>query len=286
MLLTNSNLNYNEMRKIVLNYVLNNEFNQFGGILSGIASDLISRGICKETNSYSMSHSSDYKDLAEEDANLVNEIVWDLILERVLAIGLNKANPAWPFLRLTSYGKSFRGNVETVCIHDVTGMLNLLDKNVASCDSVIKVYFGECLNTYCINSLLSSSVMLGCAAEKLICILFSSYVNWLRRANQKEHDNLLKFESRNISRKFDELVKSMKAHKDDISVNDMDDFDLIVSSLFSIIRQNRNDAGHPTGKAINRDELQTMIYVFINYCKKVYSFIEFFDSSSSINVRE
>lgn len=278
MLLTPSTLKYEEMRRIVLGYILSNQdFSQYGTILSAIAKRLVDQGFCKETNSFSVSYSQQYLDLADRDANLVNEIVWDLIIERVLAIGINKANANWPFLRLTEYGKSLAASGENVIIHDVDGMVGLLKANVPQCDSTIVTYFTECLETYRINSLLASSVMLGCAAEKLISVLFDGYLTWLKRvASDKEYKNIKAAESRHIARKFEELTSSIKSHKADIPAELLSDYDLTVNSIFTIIRKNRNDAGHPTGKRISREELQLMAYVFIEHCKQVYSLIDYF----------
>ena len=277
MLLTSSNLEYGEMRRIVLGYVLSSqEFGQYGTILSAVAKRLVDQGFCKETNSYSISFSQQYLDLADRDANLVNEIVWDLIIERVLAIGMNKANPSWPFLRLTEYGKSLAASGENVIIHDVDGMVGLLKTNVPQCDSTIVTYFTECLETYRINSLLASSVMLGCAAEKLICVLFDSYLVWLKKASEKEYNKLKNAESRVIARKFDELTASMKSHKTEMPNDLLSDYDLTINSVFTIIRKNRNDAGHPTGKTISREELQLTAYVFIEHCKQVYALVDYF----------
>ena len=277
MLLTPSNLQYEEMRRIVLGYVLSdqNPPDQYSAIIDAVAKYLVDHGYCKETNSYYFP--KQYLDISNEDANMVNEIVWDLIIERVLAIGLNKENPSWPFLRLTEYGKSLVKSGENVIIHDVDGMVELLRKSIPQCNRIIIAYFTECLETYRINSLLASSVMLGCAAEKLICELFDRYLLWLEKTYSKEYSKLKNAESRNIARKFDELTASIKSHKPDISDELLSDYDLTVNSIFTIIRKNRNDAGHPTGKTISREELRLMAYVFIEHCKKVYALIEYFD---------
>lgn len=284
MILTCSNLSYSEMRRVVLDHVLSiTGFTQYGSILLGVAQSLIKRQLVSETGSHSFSHTSSYVELSNKDADLVNEIVWDLIIERVLSIGGDKNNPNWPFLRLTNYGRSLAGSSETVLIHDVDGMLKYLTDNVPRCDGIILTYLGECLETYRINKTLSSSVMLGCAAEKLVCLLFDAYLNWLTNKqgeNSNEVKNLNKEKGRSISRQFEHLTESIKAHKNEIDSPLMEDYDLLVTAIFTIIRKNRNDAGHPTGKQISREELQPIIYVFIRYCIKVYSLIEFFGASN------
>lgn len=46
-----------------------------------------------ETNQWPIGSSQMYTTLNDHDSNLVRQIVWDLIIERVLTIGLNDANP-------------------------------------------------------------------------------------------------------------------------------------------------------------------------------------------------
>lgn len=277
MILTDSNLDYDSMRSLVIESIKNNEFNQYGDIKNHIVNKLISMNYVKETNSCSFGYSQAYNQLNSRDEDIVNQVVWDLIIERILTIGLNENSNSWPFLRLTEYGKKIIKETDDVIVYDIDGMLKKLKNNVPNVNPTIVRYFAECLNTYRINALLASSVMLGCAAEKGILLLFDSYLAWIERNfSTKESDNLKKIVNKNISKKFDELNKSLNGHRANINQDLFDDFDIFISSLFTIIRKNRNDAGHPTDKIIDKDELRSMIYVFINHCKKIYDFIEYF----------
>ena len=78
--------------------------------------------------------------------------------------------------------------------------------------------------------------MLGCCAERAICLLFDDYLKWLNRNfSEKEYNNLLKFQKSVISRKFDELTKSISGHKENISELLFEDYDLLINSIFTII---------------------------------------------------
>ncbi len=279
MILSNSELDYSTIRKLVIE-VLKNGVSQYGDIRSGVANKLTDYGYSQETTSFLMSYSRSYKELSKDDEDKVNQVVWDLIIERILTIGLDGTNNEWPFLRLTEFGKKIIKNEESVIVYDINGMINLLRKKIPSVDPVIEKHLSECLNTVRINALLASSVMLGCAAEKSILLLFDAYLNWINvNFSQKEYQNLERFQKNNISRKFDELTKSISGHKPHITPELLEDYDLMVNSIFTLIIKNRNDSGHPTGKSIERDELISMIYVFINHCKKIYDFIEFFETN-------
>lgn len=279
MILTCSNLDYDSLRKIVLIVLKDGEISQYGDIKARVMNHLLENKIIKETSSFSLS--SGYSNqLSGQDSEMVLQIVWDLIIERVLTIGYNHLNENWPFLRLTDYGKEIIKQSDNVIIHDIDGMQKMLTTKVPNVDKVIINYFSECLNTYRINCNFASSVMLGCCAERAICLLFDNYLEWLNRNfSDKEYNNLLKFQKSVISRKFDELTKSISGHRANISELLFEDYDLLINSIFTIIRKNRNDAGHPIDKFIDRDELRSMIYVFINHCKKIYEFIDFFNNN-------
>jgi hypothetical protein len=52
-----------------------------------------------------------------------------------------------------------------------------------------------------------------------------------------------------------------------------DDLDVALSALFTLFRNNRNDAGHPTGKDIDRELAYANLVVFPTYVKKIYDLI-------------
>lgn len=46
--------------------------------------------------------------------------------------------------------------------------------------------------------------------------------------------------------------------------------DVALNAVFAMPRTNRNDAGHPTGKTVRREEAYASLTVFPTYLKKVY----------------
>lgn len=46
-----------------------------------------------------------------------------------------------------------------------------------------------------------------------------------------------------------------------------------------MIRNYRNDAGHPTGNQLSKEHAFANLQVFIPYCKKVYELIEYFNNN-------
>ena len=280
MICTASNCSYDEIRRVVLSVIKKKNFNQYSNIESQMADVLLSQNFIQKTDNYSTVSSYSTISLSSSDTDKVNQVVWDLIIERILTIGYNGCNDEWPFLRLTEQGKRIVESGDTILIYDIDGMLKKLKTTIPDIDPIIVTYFSECLNTYRIDALLASSVMLGCATEKAITLLYDTYANWVKnKFSEKEYQNLEKCQSKVISKKFDTLTNSIKSHTNDINDALIEDFDLFVNALFAIIRKNRNEAGHPTGKRVDREELRSMIYVFTNHCKKIYEYIDYFSKN-------
>lgn len=273
MILTDSNLGYDEMKRIIINIIKKNNFSQYAHIENSVVLHLKEYEFVKKTNTYTLS--SNYDEISERDSNLVREIVWDLIIERVINIGLNKSNPNWPFLSLN---KSKKENLENeILLHDVDNVISSLRIKVPNIDPIILIYLSEALNTYKIGATLASCVMLGCAAEKGILLLIEAYTKWLSDKNEEKEAK--KFEesvNKAIARRFEDFEKSFKAHKSDIPSEYWDDFDIVINSIFLIIRKNRNSVGHPTGNRIEKDDLSVWLHVFRTHCIKIYDLINYF----------
>lgn len=216
--------------------------------------------------------------LQAQDKDAVREVIWDLIIERVLSIGIDSSNPNWPWLSLTEYGKKVVDS-ELPVPHDPNGYLGRLRNEIPNIDPIIFTYLEESVRTYNINALLSSTVALGCASERGLLLLIDAYAASIADPRRKQ-----KFEEkttgRMIKRQFDEFRKAFSSVQGSIPSNLLDGFDTTLLGVFEIIRNNRNDAGHPTGKTIPKEQAFANLQVFIPYCKKIYQLIEFFNSNS------
>lgn len=47
-----------------------------------------------------------------------------------------------------------------------------------------------------------------------------------------------------------------------------------INGIYDLIRRTRNDAGHPTGKRMERDETHALLLLFPTYCKTVHELME------------
>lgn len=128
-------------------------------------------------------------------------------------------------------------------------------------DSLQKNYLYEACTTGNQGNILAASVMLGCAAEislKRLCEVF--YVYYQNNHTEKEIDN---FSSKVIKAKtayirLDEFTKRAEVHSNLFKSFGFENIKLNFNFL-DIIRQTRNDAGHPTGKKLDENDFKTML---------------------------
>ena len=139
-------------------------------------------------------------------------------------------------------------------------------------DLIIITYLNESLHTFRIGCLLSSTIALGCAAEKAILLLIASYRDSLRQVMKekfgKNTDGLM------IKRQFDEFRKMLVSELRPRLPRDVDEgLDVQLNLIFDFIRNQRNDAGHPTGTIVEREVAYANLVVFPVYLRKVYALL-------------
>jgi hypothetical protein len=59
-----------------------------------------------------------------------------------------------------------------------------------------------------------------------------------------------------------------------------DGMSLTMDAVLDLLRINRNDAGHPTGRMFTREDAFISLQMFARYLQKLYAFRAFFESGS------
>ncbi len=211
--------------------------------------------------------------LSGEDVACVQSIVWDLIIEGVLRPGLNDGlNNGLPHCHVTEHGKRILEDGPQ-SPYDPDGYLKRLTRDTPGIDPIIITYLNESLRTLRINCLLSSTIALGCASEKALLLLIAAYADSLPDRSQERFRK--DTEGRMIKRQFDEFRKMLDSElRGRLPYDLADGLDVELNAIFDFIRNQRNDAGHPTGKMIERERAYANLVVFPVYLRKVYRLIE------------
>ncbi len=220
------------------------------------------------------------KKLNPTDGLTISEIIWDLIIERIVTPGLDSSNPNFPLFRLTKFGHDYI-SLSAPHYYDPQGYMKFLRNIVQNLDPVIEQYIFESLNCYRQQLFFASVVMIGAAAEKAILLLLQAITNSMSNPNNKkkaaqliERPNLPEiFDT--ISRTISSLIKAKaipcSVHQGCIEHR---------MSLFEMIRVQRNDAIHPITGQVDRTKVFLSLQTIPTALESVNKLIEWFGNNS------
>lgn len=276
-------ISYEQTRTLVLECLGSSGGGQVSSVMISFQTLAKKKGLAVEKRS-----SSNYRvttiggsrstNLPQKYERWIDDILWDLVIEGIIRPGLGDSlNKGWPWYHITEYGEHVRSE-QSSQPYDPDGYLKRV-KSIPAIDDTVILYLDESLKSFRQNTLLSSTITLGCASEKAILTLVDTCKNAL--ANPKERSTFeKKTDTISIKRKHDALMKVLK---DKVSAQlpyDLkEDLEHYTGGLFSIIRKHRNEAGHPTGKVIRREELYSYLVTFPSYLEKVYALIAWIDGN-------
>jgi hypothetical protein len=94
------------------------------------------------------------------------EVFWQLVIEGILAPGIDSSDLNLPWFHVTEYGKDVvqSGGANP---HDPTGYLNRLREKIPNPDPTVMAYLQESLATFRRGNRVASTVMLGIAPERV-----------------------------------------------------------------------------------------------------------------------
>lgn len=263
---------YEEIRSAVIDIIARREKTsypptQFEHLLLGVAEVFDRRSGQSQSERHHQSHPS------TKDAELTLEVFWDLFRQGIITLGLDNSNRAFPFFRLSQAGKRILENHTVYFFHDVSTYTALIRSNVPSINDTTLLYLQEAMQAFRSGCLLSATVMLGVASEHSFLLLAEAAE--CNSTYGPKFSNVLK--ERAMLQKFRKFRAAFQQHVlADIPPELKEDFDVQFDGILSVIRTFRNDAGHPSGKIMEREQVYILLQMFVPYCKKLYGLIDFF----------
>ena len=190
----------------------------------------------------------------------------------------------WPYYRLTAYGAEVVSHAEYTP-YDPDGYLAQLRREISMIDAVILGYAEEALKT-------ANGLPFGrigndwVRAEKAILLLvdgFGNAISDLVKKTEYEKDTQTWVISKNFDalwRRLEPLTKKLPPAASPVLPSRLsDDLQVILERTFDLIRTTRNEAGHPTGKLIERETVHANLILFPGYCRRVYGLLDYFASN-------
>jgi len=207
------------------------------------------------------------------DQNLSNiqvaELVWSLISQGLVFVDFNNRSAANWRLNATERG-CFSLQDQATNPDDSSNYIKNI-REITSNDDNLMVYADEALHAYRAQCYLSTIVMLGVASESAFYQLGDAFLNWLPEGNEKENfSKILQNNKLRYIQKFTEFRKRLGAHIRDIDEELTDNLTLTLDAVLELLRINRNEAGHPTGKIVNRPDAFVMLQIFPHYLKRLF----------------
>ena len=195
----------------------------------------------------------------------LSEVVWQLLIEGVLAPGSNSANPNLPWFHLTPLGRSVLES-QGPNPFDPEGYVEFVQRKVSDADATVLLYLAESLNTQRTGNLVASAVMLGIAAERVFLLLSQSLHAALKDPKEKKEfgDILGRFPMKPKLDWVRAKIESLQSRK----VRGIpESAGLVIMAIYDMIRQQRNELGHPREEppALTRDDVLASIQVFVRY---------------------
>ena len=281
---------YEQLRSLVIEYLAESKDDptlQINNLRTGVATIAVRKGLDPDANhvrglahQVPISFGGDVV-LSDPDFILVVEIIWDLIIEGVVRPGDSLGGSlGLPHFHLTERGIGVLKN-GVASPYDPDGYLKRLDSESPGLDPIIRIYVTESLDTFRIGSLLSSAITLGCASECAILNLIDAYAKALPPAKSAAFRK--KTEGKTIKVQFDELTKMIDGHlKGCVPREIKENLDLDLNAIFGMLRIYRNEAGHPTGRRLSREQAYANLAIFPHYIKHLYSLITWMNDNTPL----
>lgn len=200
-----------------------------------------------------------------------------MLMEGILVPGKNKEFPNLPFVKVSAFGHTCLEAGEFLP-HDPDGYLAKLTSEVPELDPLVAMYLDEALRTFRTGNYLASAVMVGVASEKTILLLIEKTRDAVS-AEEEKHKLERVLVSRRIKVQYDELHKRLDTIMSLLPKGVSESLNVKLEGIYHFIRTYRNDAGHPTGRKIERDEAFAILQLFPSYCRTAYLLIRWLEKN-------
>jgi hypothetical protein len=147
--------------------------------------------------------------------------------------------------------------------------------------SIFRVYAAEAVRAYAASCYLASSVMLGVASERAFQLLGEAFGTWLPAEEANRFMQVFGNTRQTYINKFLEFRRRIEPRKGMLPYEFSDNMSLTLDSVLDLLRITRNEAGHPIGRVVDRDEAYINLQMFARYLIKLYALRSWFSAQAS-----
>jgi hypothetical protein len=254
---------YEELREVMMDVILGKERvpfppDQWAHLTDGVKHVLASRaGVLPNDQQYRFN-------LHYDDRELLRDIFWDLFRQGYITLGVDNSNAAWPFFRLSEFGKKALQSQSPYRFHDTTSFIGMVRTKVPDLSPGAEMYLNEAVTAFYTGCMLASCVMIGVAAEAeflrlLDTIATGKYAKVFALAQKP-------FFIRKKIASFDLALGSIISQ---LPADATQDLETNLTMIQSVLRIARNDAGHPSGASPEREQVYVFLQLFVPYARQL-----------------
>lgn len=168
-----------------------------------------------------------------------------------------------PWFTVTKFGRECleTGNLLP---YDPESYVQELQQQNPLLDDITLIYIRESISAYNSERLLSCTITLGVASENIIIDLIDSFVGAIKDEGTKKR-LIKKMKKLSISAKYKVFRLELKNYKKVLPEDLVKELETYLDQIFNFIRINRNQAGHPTGKAVSKKVAYSNLQIFAEY---------------------
>jgi len=238
----------------------------------------------KQPNDYQLTSlmgyfESKYKEeFLEKDKEVIFDLIQEMINNNIIRSFRNlQGGNGFPWFGITAYGKKCI-ETENLLPYDPEEFIKEVKNQVPGIDDTVIQYLAESVATYHRNCLLSSTITLGTASEGCMLLLIEAFANAISDTTKQEGVRK-KIDGQFINKKYKEFRKHFDPIASTLPTDLIKEADVYLEGIFNFIRINRNEAGHPTGKSLDKKTIYAHHQIFADYAKKMFSLIDYFSTN-------
>ncbi|TBZ57129.1 hypothetical protein [Rhizobium leguminosarum] len=201
------------------------------------------------------------------DAELARDAFWDLFRQGMITLGINDANPAWPWFRLSHLGKTDLLTQNPLRFHDATTFIALVTSQVPDISEEALRYLREAAGAFYADLLLSLCVMIGVAAEAEFIRLVDVAAAHPKHGSRFNSAQKADFIGTKVG-KFRQAIETIRA---DLPKPLMENVEVLMT-IQAIIRTARNEAGHPVATNVIRQQVYVYLQLFSEMARQMMLF--------------
>ncbi len=211
---------------------------------------------------------------------LVMEVLWDLIIQRVIDVGLNGGEPNLNVFTVTAYGETVLTQPQP-SHYDPKGYIDLIQSFSRDVDKTIIEYVEEGLACMRTGTVFAAAVMFGAAAEKAVLLFIEALANATKDPQKKKLQNLLNGQG-GVPKRYEAIEQACRDAIDrKLIPNNVHQGSIgRVMCMFDMIRVQRNDAVHPKTGTCSRENVLLTIQSLPNALRVTYSMIDWLQTNS------